>query len=140
MAATSARDIALRWIELYNDGTPESYGSDRFLELYAPDADWREMPTRAYPEGRSGGVETVREAVVVGQATLRNRRVTLNELVAEGEKAAFFYTWRATAAIDLPEPLNVQAGGAVQLEVAQFIEVANGKIQKSVEHVVLARA
>jgi hypothetical protein len=31
---TTAAEIARRWIELYNDGTPEVYGSARFLDLF----------------------------------------------------------------------------------------------------------
>lgn len=38
MTDNSPKAVVLRHVELYNDGTPESYGSDRFLELLAEDA------------------------------------------------------------------------------------------------------
>ena len=47
-------EMVKRWVELYNDGTPEDYGSDRFTELHAPDLDWVESPTQFHPSGQSG--------------------------------------------------------------------------------------
>jgi hypothetical protein len=38
MGASTPQDVVLRHIELYNDGTPEIYGTERFLEVWADDA------------------------------------------------------------------------------------------------------
>ena len=58
-----AKEIVKKWVELYNDGTPESYGSDRFLELYAEHMEWHEMPSDLFQEGRNGNPETIRETL-----------------------------------------------------------------------------
>ncbi len=39
--------VTQRWVELYNDGTPTFYGSDRFPQLYAEDFVWTESPSTA---------------------------------------------------------------------------------------------
>lgn len=133
----SARDIALRWIDLYNDGTPDSYGSERFLELYDEDLKWREMPTRAFPAGRTGSVGALREALAAGQAALRNRHVSLRELVAETDRFALTFSWQATVASDAFAFLGLSPGDTMKLEVAQISEILNGKIQRSTEYVVV---
>jgi ketosteroid isomerase-like protein len=114
--------------------TPDTYGSDRFLDLYAEDIDWREMPSAFSPEGRSGDRATVSEAVKEGQAALRYRKAHLHEVVAEGDRAAMRYRWEATVAIDgLPAP----RGSELRAEVAQFITAANGKIARSYEYLTM---
>ena len=110
----SARDIALRWIDLYNDGTPDSYGSERFLELYDEDLKWREMPTRAFPAGRTGSVGALREALAAGQAALRNRHVSLRELVAETDRFALTFSWQATVASDAFAFLGLSPGDTMK--------------------------
>ncbi len=47
----NAEDVARQWIELYNDVQPGTYGSDRVLDLYAPNCRWRESPTPLTPDG-----------------------------------------------------------------------------------------
>ena len=140
MAESQARDIALKFIELYNVGTLDYYGSDRFTELYAEDVEWIEMPTRRFPAGRTGGLEMLREAVKGGQASLRNRRATLRQVVGEGDLAAMTYSWQATVISDVFGVLGLSPGDTMRLEVAQLIEVANGRIARSTEYVILAPA
>jgi len=128
MSELTAEQLARRWIELYNDGTPDSYGSDRFLELYAEDVDWREMPSARYPEGRSGDLAFARAAVTANQGALRNRRVQLHEVLADGDCAAMRYAWEATVAADgLPWP----RGAVYRAELAAFFIVTNGKIVRA---------
>jgi ketosteroid isomerase-like protein len=114
-----------RYVELLDDGTPETYGSDAFLSLCAPDLAWFEAPTLWQPEGRSGGLDDLR-AVVAGDAVLfHDRHAELHDCIADGGEAAIRYTRRLTiAAEDLPFP----RGATVIGEVAAFIEVRNGKI------------
>jgi ketosteroid isomerase-like protein len=122
-----------RWIELYNDGTPDTYGSELFLKLYAEDVDWREMPSGMFPEGRSGDRNLLREALRWAMPLLRNRHITLHELIADpdGRRAAFRFHWTARLAVDLP-PWS--AGAALAGEVGSFIEVRDGLIVKVVEY------
>ncbi len=38
MTDNSPRAVYLRMLDAYNDGTPDSYGSDKFLDHFADDA------------------------------------------------------------------------------------------------------
>jgi ketosteroid isomerase-like protein len=129
-----AAAVVHRWVELYNDGTPDAYGSERFLELYAENVDWREMPSGMFPEGRSGNLSLIREALHWAMPRLRNRRVTLREVIAEpdGRRAAFRFQWTARLAADLPPQ---KAGEALVGEVSSFIEVRDGLIVRAVEYI-----
>jgi ketosteroid isomerase-like protein len=132
-----AARVAHRWIELYNDGSAESYGSDRFLEVYADDCAWYEMPTSLFPSGRSGGVPEVRAAYEHAASLLRDRRADLHDVVADGNEAAMRYTWSAVVAGD--SPLG-PAGTRLVLEVAAFLEVRNGRIVSLREYVSALRS
>jgi ketosteroid isomerase-like protein len=125
--------IVHRWVELYNDGTPDTYGSERFLELYAPDVDWREMPSGLFPEGRSGDLAKLREALHWAMPLLRGRHITLHEVIAdaEGRRAAFRFHWTARLAVDLPPN---RAGDVLEGEVSSVFEVKDGRIVRAVEY------
>ena len=134
MAKATATEIARRWIELYNDGTPEYYGSDRFLGLYHEDVDWSEGPTRANPDGRTGDLRAIRTALEGTQRTMKNRHAELFEVIGDGDRAAMRYRWSAVAAADgLPFP----RGATSSLDVAAFLAVRDGKISRIVEHIAL---
>ncbi|MCA9829005.1 MAG: nuclear transport factor 2 family protein [Dehalococcoidia bacterium] len=139
MTERLARDVALEFIELYNDGTPELFGSERVWGLYHEDVDWHEMPTRAFPAGRTGNRDAVLVATRGAAVALRNRHVTLRELVADGNRAAIMYTWEATIATGDFAFLGLGPGDIMQMEIAQFIEVSGGKIIRSTEHLCLGR-
>lgn len=91
-----AADMVRKYVELYNDGTPEFYGSDRFTELFAPDIDWQESPSSFSPSGRSGNRETVCEAVATGGPLMRDRKFEIKEIVEEGNTAAWTGNWSMT--------------------------------------------
>lgn len=125
MSELTAEQVARRWIELYSDGTPDSYGSDRYLELYAEDVDWRQMPMPFDPEGTTGDLAVLRKATEANRSVLRNRKATLHEVVAEGDRAVFRYLWEATVGVDGGA---APRGTVVQAEIACFLTVAKGKI------------
>ncbi|MBK7330342.1 MAG: ester cyclase [Dehalococcoidia bacterium] len=128
----TAEEVARRWVELYNDGSADSYGSGRFLDLYHEDVEWTEGPTRAWPEGRTGNLSAIRAALEGGQRAMRGRRVDLFEVIGNGDRAAMRYRWQAVAAVDgLPFP----RGTTARLDVAAFLEVRDGKIARIVEHI-----
>lgn len=131
MTATTPKEVALRWGELYNDGTPEFYGSDRFLDLYTEDVAWHEMPSQFNPTGTSGNRAALREAVRFGQASFVDRRVDSLQVVSDGERAAMEYTWEATVGID---GLLVPRGTRLRAAVAQLITVRDGSIIASTEY------
>jgi predicted ester cyclase len=127
-----AEDVALRWIDLYNDVEPGTYGSGRFLDLYAPDCRWRESSSTFFPDGRSGDLAVLREALELNRSSLVDRNVLLHELVADGDRAAMRYAWSATTTVDLGPDLPPR-GSRLRLEVAAFLRVADGKIVEIVE-------
>ncbi|HEX9259246.1 MAG TPA: nuclear transport factor 2 family protein [Acidimicrobiales bacterium] len=117
--------VAHRWIELYNEGEPGTYGSDRFLELYADDCLWVEMPSAFFPEGRTGNKAALREALSSSESVMIDRHVDLHDVIADGNEAAMRYTWSATLNADgTPVPKGTRITG----EVAAFLVVRNGKI------------
>ena len=123
MGATA--DLVRRYIELYNDGAPDFYGSDAFLDVYAEDVDWSEAPTALTPQGRSGNREALREAVMSGQLMFRNRRQVIDELIEEGDRAVWLGTWSAIIGVEgLPAPV----GAKLVLPVAMLIVGRNGLI------------
>jgi len=117
---------------MYNDVEPGTYGSNRFLELYADDVRWREAPSTLLPQGRSGGLDALREAVAFGASVFVDRRVELNELAADHDRAAMRCTWSATTIVDLG-PDAPPPGTRVAVELASFMRVADGKIVEITE-------
>ena len=120
-----AAAIARRWIELYNDGTPTSYGSDRFLELYAENCVWAESPTKSFPAGRKGSLEQIRKELADAQSVLVDRHVVLYEVVASGPIAAMRYSWSAKVNGDIA---GHPKGSRMAFEVAAFFKVRHGRI------------
>jgi ketosteroid isomerase-like protein len=120
-----AAAVAQRWVELYSDGTPTSYGSDRFLQLYAEDCVWTESPTKMYPQGRKGSLAQIRPALAAGQSVLLNRRVVLQQVVGNGSAGAMHYTWSAITSQDVS---GYPKGSLIRLEVAAFFKVRRGRI------------
>ena len=94
-----AEQIARKWIELFN----EAFGSDRHLDLFAEDVDWREMPTASSPGSRSDKA-ALRAGVAAAQTYLRNRHAELEELIADAgdQVCAFRYRGSAELGIDVP--------------------------------------
>ena len=125
-------EIAQRWVEIYNDAEPGSYGTDRFLELYADNVQWRESPTTLTPQGRGGGLAELREAVAFGASLFVDRRVELKELVAGGERAAMRCTWSATTKADLG-PNAPPPGTRLMIDLASFMRVIDGEITEITE-------
>lgn len=123
MGATA--DLIGRFVELYNDGSPDHYGSDKFLQLYADDVDWVETPTTITPQGRSGDLRALREALAFGQTLFRDRRLSIDEIVEDGDRAVWLGTWSALIGIDGQQ---LPIGTRVQLRQAMLIEVRDGRI------------
>lgn len=123
MGATA--DLVRRFVERYNDGTLNSYGSDAFLDLYAEDVDWAEAPTLLTPQGRRGNREALREAVMSGQQMFRNRRQVIDELIEEGDRAVWLGTWSASIAA---EGLRAPVGAKLVLPIATLIAGRGGLI------------
>ena len=128
-----AAAVARRWVELYNDGTPTFYGSDRFLTLYAEDCVWTESPSKMYPRGRKGSLAQLRSGLAAGQSALVNRHVVIHEVVGNDPVGAMRYTFSATVNKDVP---GYSKGDRIALEVAAFLQVRQGRIIKIHELIV----
>jgi len=130
--ASAAEAVARRWIELYNDVEPGTYGDGRFFELYAEDCRWREMPSGFFPEGRrsDGGMD---HSTLETSATMfTDRHADLHELIASSDRVAIRYTWSARVNVDLgPDAPGI--GDLLQFEVASFMRVADAKIVEITE-------
>lgn len=120
-----AADLVRRFVELYNDGSPDDYGSDKFLQVLAKDVDWVEAPTAFIPEGRSGDSETLHEALSAARNVLRDRRIEIDEILEEGNRAVWVGTWSATVGV---EGLPHSRGTRLRVPMASLIECRAGLI------------
>ena len=126
-----AERIVRRFAELYSDGTSEDYGSERFLELYAPDIDWVEFPTPIHPAGESGDREAVRKAVAQNAGFLRDRKIEIDEIVEQGAVAAWTGTFSASVGVD---GLDAPKGSRIKIRMATVTEVRDGQIVRQHEY------
>jgi len=127
-----AARAARRYAELYSDGTPDDYGSERFLELLAPDIDWVESPTQMHPEGQSGNREAIRKGVAQNRGFLRDRRIEIDEIIEQGDVAAWTGTYSATIAVD---GLDVPRGSRIRVRMAVITEVRDRLIVRQHEYI-----
>jgi ketosteroid isomerase-like protein len=122
-----ASEIVRQFVDMYSDGTPESYGTDSCLDLFSADARCSVAPTSDKPMGESGGLEVLRNGLEKNGAVLRNRKIELLDIVEEGNNVAWTGIWSATIGVDgLPMP----KGGTVHVHMAAFTEIADGLIVK----------
>lgn len=125
MTDNSPKAIVARHFDLYNDGTPDSYGSERFLEVWS-EAAVTNMPASAQaPARRIVGREAQRAEHARVASAFRNRHVTVSEFVAEGNRVAARYRFTCTAAVALP---GVPAGSVIQFDGVDFYTVNDGLI------------
>ncbi|MCA9830480.1 MAG: nuclear transport factor 2 family protein [Dehalococcoidia bacterium] len=124
MDVRSLEAVVRRMIQLYSDGTPEEYGSDRFLELFADDAVIYLPPAPGFAAQR-GGKEAFRAASAKGSALFRNRKTRIHEIVVQGERVVARNTWTATLVVDA---IGMQAGTVVRFDYVDFCTVRDGLI------------
>lgn len=124
MTDTSPEAVYLRMLDAWNDGTPETYGSTRFLDYYADDA-VIEMTAMVGTPPQRGGKEVYRDGVTGGSAVFRNRHSDLLELLVVGERVAARLHWTATAAIDTPD---FSAGATLHMDYTEFCTIRGGLI------------
>ena len=128
--------VARRWIELYNDVEPGTYGDGRIFDLYDEQCRWREMPTVFAPAGRGSDGGMDRTTLDVSAAVFTDRHAELHELVTSGDLVAMRYTWSARVKVDLGVefgPNTPPVGSRLRFEVAAFMHVVNGKIAELTE-------
>lgn len=124
MSDTSPKAVYLRMLDAYNDGTPESYGSDRFVDHFA-DYAVIEFPAMVGVPARKGGKEVWRNGLEGANAAFRNRHSVLQEIAVDGDRVIARLHYTATAAIDTPD---WKAGTVVHNDYADFCTVRDGAI------------
>lgn len=124
MTDNSPKAVYLRMLEAYNDGTPHSYGSDKFLEFFSDGAVIEFPASEAGPAAR-GGKQLFRDGMEGVGALFRNRHSEVQEVVAEGNRVVARLHWTVTAAVDGP---GWRAGSAVHSDYVDFCTVEDGLI------------
>ena len=133
MTDNSPKAVVLKHIELYSDGTPESYGSERWLDVWAEDAVQEFLPSAQFPKGmRFNGKAAIRQNLAQVSATWRDRRQVVHDIVAEGDRVALRSTWSAFPAKDLG---SIPAGTRMRLECTDFFRVRGGLIVELIDNV-----
>lgn len=120
------QQVVERFYELYDDGTPDSYGSDRFTDLWADDIVMDYGASAAFPRGRrlEGKARMLKELERVG-SWMRNRHAVLRDLTVEGETAAAGWSFWATTVVEMP---GIPAGSRVRMDGADFMTIRDGLI------------
>lgn len=136
MSAEDALTTVARMLDLYNDGTPESYGSDRFVELFDPAADIEMLPSAQFPAGRRMSVDELREELTAVSARMVDRHVDVHETLADGERVVVRYTFSGTTTVDAP---GTPAGSRISMDGSDFYTVADGRITRYLQSVGMPR-
>lgn len=89
--AADTEAVVRRWLELYDDGTSNSYGSDRYLQLFAPDVIYESMPNQLAPNGQVIILAETRQALGMLDNVFHDRHVELVEVLTQGTRAAVRY-------------------------------------------------
>lgn len=124
MTDNSPKAVYLRMLDAYNDGTPESYGSAKFLDHFSDDAIFELLAMVGVP-ARRGGKEVFLEGLVGANAAFRNRHSVPLEVVVAGERVVARLHYTDTAAIDTPD---WRAGATIHCDYVDFCTVRAGKI------------
>jgi len=124
MIDNTPKAVYLLMLDAYNDGTPESYGSLKFLDYFADDA-VIEFPAMAAQPAQRGAKEIFRDAVAGASVAFRNRHSVPLEVVVDGARVIARLHYTATAAIDTPD---WRAGATIHNDYADFCTVRDGKI------------
>ena len=126
MTDTSPMAVVERFCELYNDGTPDSYGSDRYTSLYAEEVVVEYGASERFPQGRrlEGKPRMLKELERVS-GWMRNRYMSLREALQNGDSVVIGWSFWATTAVDMP---GVPAGSRLRSDGVDFYTVRDGLI------------
>lgn len=126
MTDNSPRAVVERFYELYDDGTPDSYGSDRFTALWADDVVIEYGASAQFPQGRrlEGKPRILKELERIG-GWMRNRHAVLRDISVEGETVATGWSFWATTEVDMP---GIPAGSRIRMDGADFMTIREGLV------------
>lgn len=116
--------VVQRMFELYNDGTADSYGSDRFMRFWADDFVVEYGASAQFPQGRRlEGKPRMRRELEQASTAMRNRHVFVREMVADGDSVVVGYSFWATTAVDMA---SIPAGSRIRMDATSFFTVRDG--------------
>lgn len=120
-------DAARRYIEVYNQDIARP-----LEECFAEEFEWREMPSPFFPQGRSGGLTELTEAVQFSKTNLRDEQMTLLSLIASGDLVALEVIWEGTV---INEVEGLAVGTRLQANLGIFQRFRDGLIISQHEYV-----
>ncbi|KAA0241353.1 MAG: nuclear transport factor 2 family protein [Dehalococcoidia bacterium] len=89
MTDNSPESVVRRYLQLYYDGTPDSYGSDRFFSVWAEDCVQEFLPSAQFPAGTVLlGKDAARSNLSSVSRAFRNRRLDVHDVIAAGDRVA----------------------------------------------------
>jgi len=125
--------VVQRFCELYNDGTPDSYGSDRFTSLWSEDFVIDYGASAQFPQGRRlEGKPRMLKELERASRLLRDRHTFEREMVAAGETVVVGASFWATTAVHMP---GFPAGSRIRMDVVDFHTVRDGLIVHTKEYI-----
>lgn len=123
-------EAARRLVALYNEGTVDWVDA-----CHHPWSRWHELPTAAFPCGRSGGRADLRAAAEHGLKLVPDRRMTIRRLVGGDRQIALELDWEGTLSAYLGDALR--EGTRVRLRVAMFLAFSEGQIVEQIDYPIL---
>lgn len=94
--AAATADVLERFFELFDDGTDDHYGTERYLGLVSESCDWAEFSSESRFAGRCGDKAALRAGAATSGETLRNRHAVIAERFVDEDRAVVIWTWSAT--------------------------------------------
>lgn len=124
MTDPSPKAVIARWVALYN----EPAGLAAMPDLFADDAVSESTASANGPARTIVGKEAQAKRISAFASTFRDWSFAVHETVAEGERVAIRYTWRAICT----EPLGgFGAGTVLRIDGTTFFTVQDGLIVRS---------
>jgi ketosteroid isomerase-like protein len=115
-----------RCVELFNKGTLEWVDT-----CYSKNADWVELPTPTFPQGRRGDRAFLRETAQRVLQLFPDRRMNIRRAAARDENVLLELDWTGTAASSFRD---LKAGMRIELRIISFFEVRDGLIVKHTDY------
>lgn len=124
MTDNSPKAVYLRMLDAYNDGTPESYGSLKFLDHFSDDV-VIDFPAMVGSPARRGGKELFADGIAALEGVWTNRHSILHELHVDGDRVVARLSWTASTAVETPDG---PAGTVLHNDYVDFCTVRDGSI------------
>jgi ketosteroid isomerase-like protein len=118
--------VVRRCVESYNTGALEWVDA-----FYSKDAHWTELPRAGNPQGRAGSRDYLRECARNDRALFPDRRMSVIDAVAQGDRVALELDWEGTAARPMG---SLSQGTTIRLRIASFFTLEKGLITRQVDY------